>query len=383
MKKGFKNKAISLVVVFVLALTTLSSTALAASKLQTYDHKVGTPTNKVWTIKLNKALGADVANNLKSYITVTSPRDGIIGVGLSYDGAAKAIIVQPPSGGYRTSTTYTLIVKEQLYDSLGTKINGPTVMEFSTVNSTGFDPSTLGTVETYNLNYSLDTVANNQVKNSPVVSRYYNYNGVGQKADILQYMDPAVFKNDDFGIYQFLNLNYMEGITEEHLNKLLNGKGILSGYGQAFEKACKNSDVSQAYAVSHALLETGNGTSQLAKGVEYEGPEGKKIVYNFFGIGAYDSDPVKLGAKRAYELGWFTPELAIEGGVDWIGKQYINSSYKQNTLYKMRWNANNSGTPVHQYATDVAWAYKQINNMINILRNFPGAKLKFNIPVYK
>lgn len=379
MKKTYNRSILIIIVAIVLTLSTLLTTASAAVNIETFEHKTNIETNKVWTIRLNKSLHSDIINNLSSYISVTSPRDGIIGVGLSYNEGTRAITITPPNGGYRTSSTYTIIVKEQLYDSVGTKINTPTVMEFSTVKSTNFNPSSIGTVSYYNLNFSLDTFANNQVNNRPVVVRYYGYNGAGTKNDILQYANPSVFKNDSFGIYQFLNLNYMEGITTNNLNNMLSGKGILSGMGQAFQEACKASNVSQPYAVSHALLETGNGSSTLAKGVEYNG----KKVYNFFGIGAIDSDPINKGAEMAYNQGWFSPEEAVKGGVKWIGDEYINSSYKQNTIYKMRWNGNSSGVPVHQYATDVAWAYKQVKNIMSMLSNFPNAKLKFEIPVYK
>lgn len=379
MKKRYKTKILGVIVAIVLTLSTLAATASAASKIETFEHKINIPTNKVWTIRLNKSLNSSIINSLGNYITVTSPRDGVIDVGLSYNEGTKAITITPPEGGYRTSSTYTIIVKEEIYDSLGTKINAPTVMEFSTVNSNNFNPSSIGEVSYYNLNYSLDTFANNQVNNRPVVVRYYGYNGSASKNDILQYTNPSVFQNDSFGIYQFLNLNYMEGITTDNLNNMLSGKGILSGMGQAFQDACRASNVSQPYAVSHALLETGNGASTLAKGVEYNG----KIVYNFFGIGAIDSDPINKGAEMAYKQGWFSPEEAIKGGVKWIGDGYINSSYNQNTIYKMRWNGNSSGVPVHQYATDVAWAYKQVKNTMNMLNKFPNAKLRFDIPVYK
>lgn len=60
-------------------------------------------------------------------------------------------------------------------------------------------------------------------------------------------------------------------------------------------------------------------------------------VYNMFGIGAYDSDPVGTGSNYAYEMGWDTPEKAIMGGAKWISENYINSSsHTQNTLYEMR-----------------------------------------------
>lgn len=51
----------------------------------------------------------------------------------------------------------------------------------------------------------------------------------------------------------------------------------------------------------------------------------------------------------------------------------------------MRWNPSNPGE--HQYATDVAWSYKQIPNMIkgitNIIDQVKDIKLNFQIPKFK
>ena len=104
-----------------------------------------------------------------------------------------------------------------------------------------------------------------------------------------------------------------------------------------------------------------------------------------FGIGAFDIDPNKLGSERAYTEGWFTPELAIDGGIQWIAAQYIkNDTYNQNTLYEMRWNpAIPANTSRHQYATDIAWAYKQSYKIKEILDKCTNANLIFEIPQYK
>lgn len=379
MKNKQIKKFICILIVGIMTFTGMTSTALAATNIQDMSHQTGVSTSKTWTIKLNKSLSSKLVNSLNQYVYVTCPRDGVVRVGLSYDEGSKSIKITPPSGGYRTSTTYTIIVKDGLYDSKGKYIDAATVKEFSTINSTE-NVNSLGTIEPYQLNFSLDTLATKQLNNRPVVIRYFYGNSVtSEKADVMQYMNPDVFSRDSHGIYQFMSLNYIEGITGQDLNNVLQGKGVLSGMGQAFLDGAMSYNINPAYAVSHAMHETGNGTSQLAQGVMYNGTK----VYNFFGIGAIDSDPINKGAQKAYEEGWTTPEKAIIGGISWIGRGYINSSYNQNTLYKMKWNANSSGNPEHQYATDVAWAYKQISNIKNIMDNLKGAKIKFYIPSYK
>src|SRR5699024_9793668 len=127
------------------------------------------------------------------------------------------------------------------------------------------------------------------------------------------------------------------------------GKGILSGQADAFIKAGQQYGINDIYLISHALLETGDGTSILANGVKYNG----ETVYNMYGIGAYDSCPIECGAERAYEEGWTTPSKAIIGGAKFIGNDYIKTG--QNTLYKMRWNPAamaSTNRYVKQYAAD-------------------------------
>lgn len=198
--------------------------------------------------------------------------------------------------------------------------------------------------------------------------------------DIEYYLDPTNFINDEKQRFQFLDLTRASDADAATLNKYLNGKGTLSGQGQAFIDAAKLYGVNDVYLVSHATLETGNGTSTLAQGVNYNG----KKVYNMYGIGAYDSCPVDCGAQRAYEEGWTSPYLAIVGGAQYIGSGYINSG--QNTLYKMRWNPEamaSTGTFGKQYATDIGWASKQVSTMYNLYQNLGIYTLYLDIPNYR
>ncbi|HWJ80488.1 MAG TPA: mannosyl-glycoprotein endo-beta-N-acetylglucosamidase, partial [Niallia sp.] len=121
-------------------------------------------------------------------------------------------------------------------------------------------------------------------------------------------------------------------------------------------------------------------TSTLANGVKVNG----KTVYNMYGIGAYDGTAISSGAEYAYNAGWFTPEAAIIGGAQFIAQGYIKSG--QDTLYKMRWNpeaAQNSGVATHQYATDIAWASKQVKQISNLYSLLSSYTLNYDIPVYK
>ena len=196
------------------------------------------------------------------------------------------------------------------------------------------------------------------------------------ESETAEYMNPNSFYTDAYK-YQFLDLSKPNNVSEETLNNYLADKGVMKGMGAAFIEAAKEYNVSEVYLVAHACLESGNGTSQLATGVEVNGT----TVYNLFGIGAYDANPVGNGSQRAYSQGWTRVEAAIKGGAKWISENYVNSSDgRQNTLYKMLWNPENPGT--HQYATDIGWAVKQAVSIEKIFSSFTDATLSFDVPVY-
>lgn len=196
------------------------------------------------------------------------------------------------------------------------------------------------------------------------------------ESETAEYMNPNSFYTDAYK-YQFLDLSKPNNVSEETLNNYLADKGVMKGMGAAFIEAAKEYNVSEVYLVAHACLESGNGTSQLAIGVEVNGT----TVYNLFGIGAYDANPVGNGSQRAYSQGWTSVEAAIKGGAKWISENYVNSSDgRQNTLYKMLWNPENPGT--HQYATDIGWAVKQAVSIEKIFSSFTDATLSFDVPVY-
>lgn len=196
------------------------------------------------------------------------------------------------------------------------------------------------------------------------------------ESETAEYMNPNSFYTDAYK-YQFLDLSKPNNVSEETLNNYLADKGVMKGMGAAFIEAAKEYNVSEVYLVAHACLESGNGTSQLATGVEVNGT----TVYNLFGIGAYDANPVGNGSQRAYSQGWTSVETAIKGGAKWISENYVNSpDGRQNTLYKMLWNPENPGT--HQYATDIGWAVKQAVSIEKIFSSFTDATLSFDVPVY-
>lgn len=179
--------------------------------------------------------------------------------------------------------------------------------------------------------------------------------------------------------YQFLDLSYYDYLTIDMAGEILEGRGILEGKEEVFINAAREYNINPVYLIVHTILETGNGTSDLAVGYPYGG----KIVYNMYGYGAVDGDALEEGARTAYENGWFSPEAAIIGGAERIAGSYIGKGENgQNTLYEMRWNPRNPGQ--HQYATDIEWALKQVRGMglQEIYGEVSQEMMRYYIPVY-
>lgn len=194
--------------------------------------------------------------------------------------------------------------------------------------------------------YTFQEALERQLTNGTTDLRFQDgYLNRASESDIRQAMSI-----DERHIFEFLHLNEKVNLTEDEVNQLLQGRGILEGQGAAFLDAQEKYDINLIYLISHAQVETGNGSSELAEGISPGGSG--ETYYNFFGIGAFDSQAVEAGSSHAVEQNWDSPESAISGGAEFISESYVNNS--QRTLYEIRWNPNNPG--VHQYATDIAWS---------------------------
>ena len=229
----------------------------------------------------------------------------------------------------------------------------------------------------------------NKTTNSGPKYAYINSNGksvtrIATRDEVSKNINPSKLLNDAVQKYQFLNLNKSQGISGNILNKLLVGKGILENKGDAFATASKLLNINEIYLISHAILETGHGTSKLANGLGLNAAESKIIenaktkYYNMFGTKATDNNALLGGTRYAKSQGWNTPEKAIIGG----GK-YVNDNYFKNnqvTLYQMRWNPSNPAT--HQYATDVEWANKNARLIANYYKTLGLEGLYFTVSEY-
>ncbi|RIL72153.1 autolysin [Staphylococcus devriesei] len=147
---------------------------------------------------------------------------------------------------------------------------------------------------------------------------------------------------------KYMDISQKVPMSKSEVKTMLKGQGILEDQANAFIKAQDKYDVNIIYLISHARVETANGSSELAKGIKDDG----KRYYNFFGVGAFDGNAVHTGKSYAKEQEWTSPYKAILGGAKFVRTQYFDN--EQITLYQMRWNPQQPGE--HQYASDVTWA---------------------------
>lgn len=225
---------------------------------------------------------------------------------------------------------------------------------------------------------------------------------------IAYYMDPRNFLNIN-DIFMFESLSYdpktqtLDGVKkilsgsfmDESKGKIKDTNGKSITYAEAFIEAGKRTGVSPYHLASRAIQEvTENGKPSGSVTGKYKGYEG---LYNFYNIGAtQDKKPVANGLKYAsgatsskankekYMLPWDSQYKAIVGGAIWIGNGYINSVYKQNTLYFQKFNTSGKNYS-HQYMGNImAPQHESINirktyNSLGILNR----SFTFIVPYYK
>ncbi len=206
------------------------------------------------------------------------------------------------------------------------------------------------------------------------------------RASLAEYKRLINYKKDTSYGFQYLRLDKYRPVNEEKFLSTYNyyiknaceniGKpaaySVLYGKGKVMLKAAKKYGIDPMYFVSQTFLESGHGTSSLARGnritrvalPSFARRGGKFItkkikkstkVYNLYGIKAYDSDPKTGATSHAYYQGWTTVDKAIYGAAKFIKENYFKATPKQNTIFKFRYNPSNL---YHQYATDPWYAEK-------------------------
>ena len=203
-------------------------------------------------------------------------------------------------------------------------------------------------------------------------------------------IDPRNFLDDSY-IFQFEKLSYVSDHTLSGINGILSGTFMtgeypddeFSSFAEAIMQAAKESQVSAYHLASRLKQEQGSKGNPLAHGAV----EGYAGYYNYFNVGAYDTDTNGMyvnGAIYAKNKGWNTPYKAILGGAELLAKQYI--AKEQDTLYLQKFDVTDGGNGYynHQYMTNVfapsSESLKMVSAYSDDLINSP---LVFYIPVYK
>ena len=185
------------------------------------------------------------------------------------------------------------------------------------------------------LDKTLDKAAKKQIHNytsQQVSNKNNNAWRDASDTEIKTAMDSSKFIDNDKQKYQFLDLSKYQGIDKNRIKRMLFDRPVLLEHTDDFINAAKAKHVNEVYLISHALLETGAAKSELAKGVEIDG----KKYYNFYGVGALDSDPIKTGAQYAKNMVGIHLKSHLRRA-DFIHKHFL-SHEDQDTLYSMRWN---------------------------------------------
>lgn len=188
---------------------------------------------------------------------------------------------------------------------------------------------------------------------------------------------------------------YYQYLIEDYCreNKLKARNSVLYGRADMIREAAEAFDLDPIYFANQTFLESGYGTSELARGktISRVAPRDtakwssygklrtralkKKVkVYNLYGIKAIDADPVVGGTSYAYYEGWTTPKKAIFGAAEYISKNYVHGEFHQNTVYKMRYTFRKSIW--HQYALDPRYAQK-IGQRIYLMSSCYGEDAAF------
>ena len=170
-----------------------------------------------------------------------------------------------------------------------------------------------------------------------------------KESEIRYYMNPENFLNER-DIFMFEKQVYQEGIyTRKGIGAVWaqRDEALFSAdyYAACFMEAGRIAGLSPYFIAARASVESGGGTSRLAKG-QSAGYEG---YYNFYGIGAVDSNPIQ-GAAFAKSHNWNSQRIAIVEGASWIKDQYI--MVQQYTPYFIKYSFV-PGRKWHQYMTDI------------------------------
>ena len=210
------------------------------------------------------------------------------------------------------------------------------------------------------------------------------------RSTLTYYMDPRNFL-DDGHIFMFEQLSYNSKLTEEDVQKVLNGtfmQGSFSYNGQSityaktFLEVGKKYNVNPIHLVARVLQEQGTSGYGITAVMKDTNGTTYYNYYNFNATGSSVAEILNNALNYAKRNNWTNPYLAIEGGAEGIADDYISNN--QDTLYYQKFNIVGSSRFSHQYMQNVAAPYTEsYNTYVSYYKtNLIDIGFIFKIPVY-
>lgn len=216
---------------------------------------------------------------------------------------------------------------------------------------------------------------------------------------VLDALNPESYEIGTDQYFMFADLRgYTGQLSADQIDRMIDNvergrNGVFHGQGQAILDAARKANINEMYFFAHMMIETGWGTSNMAKGKTYQQAGWAYLstgesrwceagtYRNFIGWGAYDGDPSAAFDYARY-YGWNSIDAALDGAAEKLAKFYIYAG--QETLYEMRWNSDAAAQgPTHQYCTDLNWT-KNIAKTMAYNWRFAGVvpNATYRVPSY-
>jgi|GEM_PF-2905272 len=143
------------------------------------------------------------------------------------------------------------------------------------------------------------------------------------------------------GMLQFMKLSLPLQLSSRELNFILEDTSF-EGLGSFFMEGARENEINELYLITQAMREAKASNPENTKGIVVEkvanSPVEPREVFNIFGIGAVENDPLKSAYEYGYEQEWFSLEKAIVGGAAWLAEHKIHRDENpQNTFFKELW----------------------------------------------
>ena len=224
-------------------------------------------------------------------------------------------------------------------------------------------------------------------------------------ATVSYYMDPRNSLYEDY-IFQFENLEWADGkYTIEGIEQIIDDCDYMQGSKITYTNTSgKKATINKSYAkvIMEAAEQAGISPYHLASRIRQEQGPGSKAsstatgtysrytgYYNFLNVNASGSSSsaiIKNALAYAKKQGWNNPEKAIEGGAEFLAKEYIQ--YGQSTLYLQKFDVDDSDGDLywHQYQQNVSAAKTESQSILETYKDIDSnldMPFNFVIPVFE